>query len=133
METNLLRVAFWVWMVEIGVSGFNFFVLMKRVYEPRVGELRAHQIGMATRIACIFGAAFFLVTFENVDSTSNLLYVGLFWLGLTLVFEWGGSLLIRRPVPEILVGWHINLGYMWPYVLLAYLVSPVIAGSILNA
>jgi hypothetical protein len=34
------------------------------------------------------------------------------------VFEWGGSLLLRRPVDEILVGWHVTEGYMWPYVLL---------------
>jgi hypothetical protein len=35
MNTNLLRVAFWVWLLEIGVLGLNFFVLMNQVYEPR--------------------------------------------------------------------------------------------------
>ena len=50
MNTNLLRVAFWVWLVGIGVSGLNFFVLMNRVYEPRFGALGANQIGMTTRI-----------------------------------------------------------------------------------
>lgn len=132
MHTDFLRVAFWVWMVEIGVSGINFFVLMRRVYEPRVGELRAHQIGMSTRIVYIFAAAFVLATLDSHYSTPDLVYVGLFWLGLTLVFEWGGSFLIRRPVKEILVGWHISRGYMWPFVLLAYLLSPLVAGSILK-
>ena len=49
-----------------------------------------------------------------------------------LAFEWGGSLLIRRPVHEILIGWHIEHGYMWPYVLLTYLLSPLIIGWLLH-
>ena len=57
-------------------------------------------------------------------------FVGLSWMGLWLVFEWAGSLLIHRPVHEILVGWHIEHGYLWPYVLLAYLLSPVLAGTL---
>ena len=47
---------------------------------------------------------------------------------LWLVFEWGGSMLQGRPVREILVGWHIERGYMWPYVLLAYLLLPALLG-----
>lgn len=132
MNTNLLRVAFWVWLAEIGVTGLNFFVLMNRVYEPRFGALRAHQIGMTTRIVYIFLFATFLLTFEDTYSSLDLVIVGLFWLVLTLIFEWGGSLLIRRPVHEILIGWHVNLGYMWPYVLAAYALSPLIVGSILR-
>lgn len=46
-----------------------------------------------------------------------------------LAFEWAGSLLIRRPVAETLIGWHIERGYMWPYVLLTYLPSPLISSS----
>ncbi|HSP39760.1 MAG TPA: hypothetical protein VLR26_18625 [Frankiaceae bacterium] len=128
MNPNFLRVAWWAWAGEVAVAGFNYFVLMKRVYEPRVGELRAHQIGMATRIVCIFGAAAFLVAFEPDHSALDLVYAGVLWLSLALVFEWGGSLLMRRPVHEILVGWHVNRGYMWPFVLATYLVAPVVMG-----
>jgi hypothetical protein len=40
-----------VWLTEILVSGFNFFVLMRLLYEPLWGELTAHQIGMSMRIS----------------------------------------------------------------------------------
>lgn len=50
-------------MMEIQVSGFNFFVLMNIVYEPRRGALVAHQIGMSTRIAYIFGFAYYLLRY----------------------------------------------------------------------
>ena len=52
LNTLLLKTAFRVWLMEILISGFNYFVLMNLVYEPGWGELAAHQIGMSTSIAC---------------------------------------------------------------------------------
>lgn len=53
VNAYLLMITFRVWVIEVAVSGVNYFVLMNRVYTPRFGELRSHQIGMATRIAYI--------------------------------------------------------------------------------
>jgi len=132
MNTVLLKTAVRVWLMEILVSGFNFFVLMNFVYEPLWGPLVAHQIGMSTRIVYISIFAFFLLRFVKKYETKDLAHVGLLWLGLTLLFEWGGSLAIGRPVQEILIGWNIVAGYMWPYVLLSYLLSPLMVGTILH-
>jgi hypothetical protein len=55
---------------------------------------------------------------------------GLYWLVLVLAFEWVGSLILRRPVKEILIGWHIEKGWMWPYVLLTYFLSPLAVGLV---
>jgi hypothetical protein len=35
MNTRLLKRAIYFWLSEIAISGFNFFVLMNLVYEPR--------------------------------------------------------------------------------------------------
>ena len=43
--------------------------------------------------------------------TSDTFYAGVFWLLLILAFEWIGFIL-RRPVREILEGWHVNKGFM---------------------
>lgn len=132
MNTYLLMITFRVWVVELPVSAFNYFVLIKRVYEPRVGELRAHQIGMSTRIVYILAFAYFLDRFAHADTIGAYLLAGIFWAVLWLAFEWVGSMITRRPVREILAGWHVENGYMWPYVLLAYLLSPLIVGLLLN-
>ena len=132
MNAPLLKTAVRTWLMEIVVSGFNFFVLMNTVYEARWGVLRAHQIGMSTRIVYIFAFAYYLLRFVKEYDTRDLVHVGLLWLGLTLLFEWGGSLAIGRPVEEILIGWNIFVGYMWPYVLLAYLSSNLIVGTFLH-
>jgi hypothetical protein len=132
MNTVLLKTGFRVWLVEILVSGFNFFVLMNLVYEPRWGMLVAHQVGMSSRIVYISIFAYLLLRYVKQYETKDLAHVGLLWLGLTLLFEWGGSFAIGRPVEEILIGWNISVGYMWPYVLLTYLLSPLIVGTMLH-
>ena len=127
-NTRLLKTAVRVWLMEILISGFNYFVLMNLVYEPRWGGLVAHQIGMSTRIVYIFILAFFLLRTVKQYRTVDLIHVGIMWLGLTLVFEWGGSFIMRRPVEEILVGWNITGGYIWPFVLAAYFSANLIIG-----
>lgn len=117
-------------LTEILVSGFNYFILMNKVYQPRWGELRAHQIGMTTRMIYIFAFAYQLDMQLGLRSIGQYMLLGMVWLIFILVFEWGGSFLIHRPVKEILIGWHIENGYMWPYVLAVYFLSPTIIGLI---
>ncbi|MEM3403625.1 MAG: hypothetical protein QXJ17_03665 [Nitrososphaeria archaeon] len=105
---------------------------MNLVYEPRWGELVAHQIGMSARIIYIFVFAYFLLRSVRQYDAKDLVHVGILWLGLTLIFEWEGSLAIGRPVEEILIGWNILAGYIWPYVLTAYLLSNLIVGTTLH-
>lgn len=132
MNTYFLMITFRVWLVDVGVSAINYFLLINRIYRPRLGELRAHQIGMTTRIVYILVLAYFLVKFAHIHRTVEYLLAGAFWMLLWLAFEWVGSFIIRRPVQEILEGWHIERGYMWPYVLLTYLLSPLVVGLLLN-
>lgn len=132
MNTLLLMLTFRAWLLELPLAWANYYVLVRRVYEPRVGELRAHQIGMATRIAYLPGFAYLILRLTGDYTTTDTLLAGAFWTALVLVFEWGGSLLLRRPVREVLVGWHIERGYLWPFVLLTYLLSPLLVGLVLH-
>jgi len=132
MNSRLLSTAFRVWLMETLVSGFNFFILIGLIYEPAWGTLVAHQVGMTTRIVYIFVFAYLLLRNVKEYETRDLVHVGLLWLGLELLFEWGGSLLIGRPVAEILIGWNIFAGYMWPYVLLTYSLSNILVGLVLH-
>jgi len=132
VNTVLLKTGVRVWLMEILVSGFNFFVLMNLVYEPMWGVLVAHQVGMSSRIVYISIFAYLLLRYVKKYETKDLAHVGFLWLGLTLLFEWGGSFATGRPIDDILIGWNIFAGYFWPYVLLTYLLSPLIVGTILH-
>jgi hypothetical protein len=87
---------------------------------------------MSSRIVYISIFAYSLLRYVKEYEIKDLINVGILWLGLTLAFEWLGSLALGRPVEEILVGWNIFAGYMWPYVLLAYVLPPLIVGAILH-
>jgi hypothetical protein len=127
---------FRVWLAEIPLAAVNAFVLMDHVYAPRVGTLHAHQVAMVTRIVLALALAVVIVRVAHAHDAGHdprsLLLAGLFWTGLWLTFEWVGSLLIGRPVQEILVGWHVERGYLWPYVLLTYLLAPLLADRALT-
>lgn len=133
MNSPFFRKAIQVWLLETVFAIINFSVLMNLIYEPRWGALVAHQIGMSTRILGIFGFAYLLLHSSKKFETRDLLYAGLLWLGLELLTEWGGSLGVGRSVQDILIGWKIFAGYMWPYVLATYLLSNLIVGTILSA
>jgi hypothetical protein len=128
MNKHLLHIAARMWLIETLFSIFNFFFLMNLVYEPAWGGLVAHQIGMSTRIVVIVILAYLLLRYVKEYETIDLVHVGLLWLGLELLFEWGGSLLVGRSVEDILIGWNIFAGYIWPYVLLTYLLSNLVIG-----
>ncbi|MFW9846909.1 MAG: hypothetical protein ACFFD6_09185 [Candidatus Thorarchaeota archaeon] len=132
MNNHLLHIAARVWLIETLFAIFNFFVLMNLIYEPAWGSLAAHQIGMATRVVVISVLAYLLLRNVKEYETMDLVHVGLLWLGLELLFEWGGSLLVGRSVEEILIGWNIFAGYIWPYVLLTYLLSNLVIGIALH-
>ncbi len=83
---------------------------MDLIYEPRGGPLVSHQIGMTTRIVYIFILAFFLFRIVKDYKIKDLLTAGLLWLGMTRLFERGGSALIGRPVEETLIGGNILVG-----------------------
>jgi hypothetical protein len=132
INSVLLKIGVRVWLMETLVSGFNFFALMNLVYEPAWGVLVAHQIGMSTRIVYIFIFAYLLLRYVKKYETRDLIHVGLLWLGLSLAFEWLGGFAMGRPVDEILVGRNVLAGYMWPFVLLTYLLSNLILGILLH-
>jgi len=130
MNNDFTQSLFLIFITEIAVSCFNHFIMVKKVYESRLTELRAHQIGMMTRIIYIFAFAYALDHFGKIKTINEFLLAGVLWVFLIEIFEWIGSYLLGRSVKEILMGWHIEKGYMWPFVLLAYLVSPIIMGIV---
>lgn len=78
-------ITFRVPFLERAVTAVNYFILMRRVYEPRVGELRAHQIG--TRIVYIFAFAYLILSFAPAYSYLDLVVSGLFGTALIVLFR----------------------------------------------
>lgn len=77
-----------------------------------------------------------LVAYAFVRSRKGIspaqgMFVGVFWLFLTLVFEFGfGRLVQHKSWPELLDAYTFKDGNIWPVVLLVTLVAPYIAAVV---
>lgn len=61
-------------------------------------------------------------------STSQCLYVGLLWLCLTLIFEFGfGRLVQRQSWQQLVEAYTFKEGNIWPLVLVVTFVAPLLA------
>jgi hypothetical protein len=75
-----------VWLVIVGaeiVHGIARRILL----EPRVGDVRARQVGVATGSLLILIITFFSLPWLGAHSTRDRLGVGLLWLTLMVPFE----------------------------------------------
>jgi hypothetical protein len=97
MKRVLLR-AFAVWLALILAESVHG-TLRELLLRPHVGDLRARQITVLTGVLLILGVACASARWIRAETTKTLLLVGLMWVALTIIFEFGLGLLV--------------LGYSW--------------------
>ena len=75
--------------------------------------------------------AYAFVRSRTRHSPAQGMFVGVFWLFLTLVFEFGfGRLVQHKSWSELLDAYTFNGGNIWPVVLLVTLLAPYIAAVV---
>lgn len=93
--------------------------------EPKVGKQAGHVISTVTLCMLIFGAALLSISWLGVSSMAQAWFVGVFWLVLTLAFEFlAGHYLFGHPWERLLADYNILRGRVWVLVLVATLVAP---------
>ncbi len=119
-----------VWFVLITAESIHgtlrFFFL-----SPRVGEHRSGQIGVIVASALILLVAFLFIRWIGAVTTGSLLAVGLFWLALTLAFEFGaGHFLFHRSWESLTADYRISEGGLMPFGMVILILSPLIAARL---
>ena len=80
---------------------------------------------------CIFLVAFFAANWYGRLRSSQYWVIGMFWLCLTLVFEFGfGRFVQHKDWPDLLSAYTFSGGNIWPIVLVVTLVSPWVAARL---
>jgi hypothetical protein len=119
-----------VWLLILGCAIFNGG-LREILLMPAVGKPLALVVSGLLLSACIVAVAYALVPWFGKLSRSDYFYLGLFWLCLTLAFEFGfGRLVQHRSWPELLEAYTFKDGNLWPLVLLVTLVAPLAAARL---
>ena len=93
-------------------------------YKKYVGEITAHQISTVSLIL-LFGFYIWLVMKKYpAKSGTQAIYVGLFWLTLTLAFEFGFGLMRGRTLTQLLGEYDIMKGRIWILIPLWVILAP---------
>ena len=116
-----------IWFIILGMAFLNGG-LRELVLVPRLGMPDALVLSGVILSACILVIAVITVPKLGPMAMHEALGIGVFWLLLTLMFEFGwGRLVQHKSWGELLEAYTFAGGNVWPIVLLVIVLAPVIA------
>ena len=119
--------ALMIWLVILGAAFLNGG-LRELLLVPSLGMPYALILSGVILSACILAIAVAAVPKLGPMATHEALGIGVFWLLLTLLFEFGfGRLVQHKPWSKLLEAYTFAGGNVWPIVLLVVVLAPVIA------
>ncbi len=97
------------------------------LYKASLGELRAHQLSTVTLLILFSVYIWLVIRVWSPVSSQHALLVGLFWLVLTLGFEFGfGRFVEGRSWIELLEEYNLFAGRVWVFIPVWVALAPYI-------
>jgi len=119
-----------VWLLILVCAVLNG-ALREAVLVPRFGQSAGLMASGLLLSVCILGVSVALVPWFGTLSTSRCLLVGLFWLCLTLMFEFGlGRLVQHKRWSELFEAYTFKGGNLWLVVLVITFLAPLLAARL---
>jgi hypothetical protein len=124
--------AFGVWLVML-LAAFINGAIRETLIVPRLGERIGHIIGVVVFSSAIFGITYVFVKALIPVPSSTLFHIGLFWLILSLLFEFGFfHYVMHEPWSKLLADYNMFQGRLLIVVWLSTLFSPLVCGTLLH-
>ncbi len=112
------------WLVMLVVAFLNG-ALRDFTYGKLLPEPRANQISCVSGIVLLGVVIFFYVRHWAPDSAAQALFIGLFWMVLTIAFEFLFFHYVgKRSWAELWANYDLARGRLWPLILLWVLLAP---------
>ncbi|HEY2798656.1 MAG TPA: hypothetical protein VGK26_12260 [Thermoanaerobaculia bacterium] len=128
IHRRLVWVAIRVWLLLLGFALVNG-LFRERVLEPALGPDVAHVLSTTTLAGFVLIVSMFVFALrERSLPRRMLLAIGAFWAALTILCELGIGLARGLPAADLFRDYDVSRGRLFGLVLLAELVSPLIAG-----
>lgn len=123
-----------IWFIMAIIAIINA-AIRELSYGPKLGEPAGHAISSIIFICILFFITYlFLAKTKVVYSAIDLIWVGVFWLLLTLMFEFlFGHYVMGNPWEVLLAYYNIFKGRLWSLVLVSELTAPSVVGLILRS
>ena len=96
-------------------------------YKRYFGELAAHQISTLTACILVGVYVWLLSNYLAIQSAGQALGIGLMWLAMTVVFEFGfGHFIVGNPWSRLLHDYNVLQGRVWGLFVLWIAVAPYV-------
>jgi hypothetical protein len=116
------------WFVLLAAMVANGIVRVG-VLQPRFGEDVARQLACLSGVGIILALTALFVRRRRGPTPAQLWAIGMFWLALTVAFEFGfGRYVLGESWQTLLAEYQIGRGRLWPFVLLTTLAAPWLLG-----
>jgi hypothetical protein len=125
--------AFGVWVI-FGILAVINGVIRNRFYAPVIGEYPAHVASTVIGICFVVIGTYLFLRFIGIEySNVELLLIGVFWVILTVLFEFVfGHYVVGNSWERLLADYNILEGRLWSLFLLTALISPWLIGMLLK-
>jgi len=119
-----------VWLIIITAESIHG-TLRTLFLAPLVGDFQARQISFFTGILLIFGITFFFVRWIAAPSVKSLFAVGLLWMILTALFEFGlGIFVLNYSWERMFEDYDLSRGGLMAFGLLFMIFAPLLAAKL---
>ncbi|GIK59467.1 MAG: hypothetical protein HND39_06505 [Ignavibacteriota bacterium] len=119
-----------IWFI-LTISAIIVATFRVNVLLPQFGEQTAHQIGTILFLIVQFIIIYFFIKKMKVKETKTLLGVGLFWVVITIIFEFlFGHYVMGNSWQKLFADYNLLDGRLWVLVLINNLSAPLISGKI---
>ena len=109
------------------VIGIANGVTRELVYKDAVGDLAAHQLSTVSALGLFAGYFWWLQRRYPLADDRAALRVGGFWLGLTVLFEFGfGRAVDGKSWEELIADYDLTAGRLWTLVLAWLALGPLL-------
>ena len=123
---------FGIWVI-LAVSAIVVATFRNGVLLPPFGEQTAHQLGTVMFLVVQFIIIFFFIKKFKIKDIKTLLRIGLFWITLTMLFEFCfGHYVIGHPWEKLFADYNLFNGRLWLIVLINNIAAPIISGKIIE-
>ena len=125
--------AFGIWFIVCILAILNG-IFKQSFIIPKIGEHTGHIISTIILICVILVITYIFISNLKIKYTqTELILVGVFWLILTVLFEFGfGHYVVGHSWNKLFSDYNILKGRMWSLVLLTTFIAPWLVGFIMR-
>lgn len=117
---------FWGWVPMIFIAIANG-IARQELYLNKLGNLHAHQFSTLTAIVLFGLYIYWFINKWKPESEKQAKQIGLFWVILTIAFEFFlGGVIFQRPLSVLLHDYNLLEGRVWILLLVWIGISPIL-------